>query len=76
MTVHGSTTHLARRGQAVAARDVPTGGLGRGSGRHQTEARPDRGPPGGFNVRSAHVARRRGECSCDGQSHTARPINT
>jgi hypothetical protein len=67
---------LVRCGQAEAARGVPIGGLRCGSGRHRIEARPDRDPPGRFNVRPVHVVRRRGECSRDGQRRAARPINT
>jgi hypothetical protein len=34
--VHGGMAHMARHGQAAVARGVPTGGLGRGSGRLRT----------------------------------------
>jgi hypothetical protein len=74
--VHGGAAHLARRRQAAVVCGILTGGLGRGSGRLRIEVRPDRGPPGGFNARSVHVARQRGGRTHDGQSHPARPINT
>jgi hypothetical protein len=67
VAAHGGVAHLARRGQAVVAR---------GSDQLRTEARLDRGPPGGFNARSSHMARRRGERTRNGQSCPARPINT
>jgi hypothetical protein len=34
----GGTSHLARHGHGAAVSGVPTGGLGRGSGRLRTEA--------------------------------------
>jgi hypothetical protein len=45
-TTHGGAAHLARCGQAVVACSVPTRRPRARQGRLQTEACPDRSPPG------------------------------
>jgi hypothetical protein len=66
-TAHGCMAHLARHGQAA----VVHGGVAHLALRGQAAVTSNRGasrpwPPGGFNARSAHVARRCGECARDG----------